>query len=114
MVYIIGVMGGFLSGFFGTGGGLLILPALIHIIKMEETKARGTTLVTVFVAVLVASIIYSNNHYFNWKIAVPLVLGGIIGGLLGAKLVLKISKQVLTLLFDFFLIYTAFKMFFIS
>ena len=114
MVYLIGVLGGFFSGFFGAGGGLIILPALIHFVKMEETKARGTTIVTVFVAVLVSTIIYSKNHFLYWSIAVPLAIGGTIGGWMGAKLVLKISNQILNRVFDFFLIYTAVKLFFAS
>ena len=114
MVYWIGFLGGFFSGFFGAGGGILMLPALIYIVKMDETKARGTALVTIFAAVLVAAAIYSKNCYLNWKIAVPVAIGGAIGGFLGAKFVLKIPKQILNLFFDFFLIYTAFKLFFAS
>ena len=47
MVYAIGILGGFVSGFFGSGGGLIILPALIRILKIDELKARGTTLITI-------------------------------------------------------------------
>ena len=114
MVYFIGIIGGFLSGFFGGGGGLLLLPSLRYFMKMDEMKARGTTLVTVFVAILISTIIYGCNQNIDFSIAIWIALGGAVGGFMGAKLAFKISPQWLRLLFDFFLIYTAFKLFFIS
>lgn len=110
MVYVIGLVGGFVSGFFGTGGGLLILPALIHILKADEYKARGTTLATVLIAVLISSIFYSSHHFFDVALSVKVAIGGAIGGLIGAKLVKKIPKFWLAMIFDIFLLYASFKM----
>ena len=68
MVYVVGVLGGFVSGFFGAGGGLIILPALIRILKLDEYKARGTTLATILIAILVSSIFYSKFNYHIYRI----------------------------------------------
>ena len=104
MEYIIGTLGGFISGFFGAGGGLLIHPALTRILKLDEYKARGTTLITVFPAILVASIFYANYNYFDWDKTIKITLGGCIGGFIGAKFMNKIPKLFLAIIFDIFLI----------
>lgn len=98
-----------MSGFFGAGGGLLIYPALTKILKLDEYKARGTTLITVFPAILIASIFYANYDYFEWKSVWKIVFGGIIGGFLGGKIMKKIPKFYLAIFFDIFLICLSIK-----
>ncbi|MBQ9313843.1 MAG: TSUP family transporter [Clostridia bacterium] len=110
MAYVIGLFAGLISGFFGTGGGLLIHPALTSILKLDEYKARGTTLITVFPAVLVASIFYANYNYFDLSIIVNVVIGGSIGGFIGAKLMKRIPKFWLAITFDIFLVIASIKM----
>ena len=112
MVYAVGILGGFVSGFFGAGGGLIILPALIRILKVDELKARGTTLATILIAILVSSIFYTKYNYFDLELSIKVAIGGIIGGILGAKLVKKIPKFWLSIIFDIFLIWAATNMIF--
>ena len=110
MIYIVGILGGFVSGFFGAGGGLIILPALIRILKVDELKARGTTLATILIAILVSSIFYTKYNYFDLWLSIKVAIGGIVGGFLGAKLVKKIPKFWLSLIFDIFLIWASINM----
>ena len=110
MIYLIGMITGIVSGFFGTGGGLILHPALKKVAKLEEYQARGTTLITVFPAVLIASIFYASFHYFDWQIAIRVMIGGSIGGVIGAKYMKRISPFWLTLLFNIFLIIASIKM----
>ena len=112
MVYVVGVLGGFVSGFFGAGGGLIILPALIRILKLDEYKARGTTLATILIAILVSSIFYSKFNYFDFGMSLKIAIGGIIGGFIGAKVVEKFSRFGLSITFDIFLLYVSLKMIF--
>ena len=114
MVYVVGVLGGFVSGFFGAGGGLIILPALIRILKLDEYKARGTTLATILIAILVSSIFYSKFNYFDFGMSLKIAIGGIIGGFIGAKIVEKFSRFWLSIIFDIFLLYVSLKMIFIQ
>lgn len=110
MVYVVGILGGFVSGFFGAGGGLIILPALIRILKIDELKARGTTLASILVAILLSSIFYNKYNYFDLELSIKAAIGGIIGGFLGAKFIKKIPKFYLALIFDIFLIWASINM----
>ena len=112
MVYAIGLIGGFVSGFFGAGGGLIMLPALVRIAKVDVIKARGTTLASILIAVLIASIYYSKMNYIQISMSIQVALGGIIGGMIGAKVVEKIPKNILSIVFDLFLLYAALRMVF--
>ena len=89
------------------GGGLVLLPAMVEFLKVDDYKARGTTLATIFVATLIASIFYSRKNYFEWDFLLPLVLGGVIGGYIGAKLTNKLPKEILNVAFNLFLIFVA-------
>lgn len=109
MTSLIGLFAGFISGFFATGGGLLIHPALTRILKLDEYKARGTTLITIFPAVLVTSIIYSTFNYFDFSKAIKVIIGGCIGAFVGAKVMKKIPKFYLAIFFDIFLIVASIK-----
>ncbi len=110
MTYIIGLLGGLINGFFGTGGGLIILPALTKIQKIDEYKARGTTLSIILVATLITTIIYAKQNYIDINLSLKAALGGAIGGILGAKIMKKIPQTALSITFDIFLIYVAIKM----
>ena len=113
MVYVIGILGGFVSGFFGAGGGLIVLPALIRILKIDEYKARGTTLASILIAILVSAIFYTKYNYFDFGLSIKVAIGGVIGGFLGARLVKKIPKFWLSMIFDIFLIWASLSMIFI-
>ncbi len=110
MTYLIGIAGGFISGFFGAGGGLIILPALVNFLKVDEYKARGTTIASILVAILITAIFYSKNDYFDFGLSVKVAIGGVIGGYIGAKLMKKIPQKFLAIIFDIFLIYVSIKM----
>lgn len=112
MVYLIGIVGGFVSGFLGTGGGLIILPALVNFLGIDEYKARGTTLASILVGSLISAIFYVKYNYFDLNLCIKVAIGGIIGGFLGAKYMKKIPKNILSIIFDVFLIYASIKMIF--
>ena len=41
---IIGILAGIISGLFSTGGGMILVPAFIYLLKLDATKARGTSI----------------------------------------------------------------------
>lgn len=104
MAYVIGAIGGMLGGMFGSGSGLIILPAIIKFLKVDEYTARGTTLITVLMIVISSAFFYYKNNYFDIKLGIYTAIGGIIGGVIGAKLTKKIPKFWLSLIFNVFVI----------
>lgn len=112
MAYLIGAVGGLLGGLFGSGSGLVILPAIIKFLKVDEYSARGTTLITVLFIVISSTFFYYKNDYFDLKLGINSAIGGIIGGIIGAKVIKKISEFWLTLIFEVFVLIVSLIMIF--
>lgn len=107
---IIGLLAGFISGFFSTGGGLILVPAFIYLLEMDAQKSRGTSIFCILPMVITSSFFYYKGHFIDWKVAVLCAIGGAIGGYIGAKLLKKIPKKILKIAFTIFLIYASYKM----
>jgi uncharacterized membrane protein YfcA len=81
-----GLVVGGLAGFFGIGGGLLIVPALIFATGMPLRNAVGTSLVVVTALGLTTAASYAVSGDVNWWLVAVLLLGGIGGSLAGIAL----------------------------
>lgn len=97
----IGFVVGVFSGFFGIGGGFLIVPGLILATGMPLTSAIGTSLVAVSAFGAATAVSYALSGLIDWSLAGLFVLGGLLGGLAGARLgnVLAARKHALNLVF---------------
>lgn len=65
---IIGLIAGIVSGLFSSGGGMIIVPSLIYIFKLDQIKARATSVFVIFPMVIVTGIIYYSKNFLDWKI----------------------------------------------
>ena len=108
----VGLFAGFISGLFATGGGMIIVPALINVFKIDDAKARATSVFTILPMAIASGMFYYKNEYFDWNLGIRCAIGGIIGGIVGAKLLNKVSTHILKTVFTFFLIYTSIRMMF--
>ncbi len=107
---LLGIVAGFVSGLFATGGGMILVPAFIYFLGMEDKKARGTSTLCILVMVLTSGFFYYKNDYINWNIGIMCAIGGVVGGFFGAKLLKKVSEKILKIMFLGFLIYASIKM----
>lgn len=82
--------GGF-SGFFGIGGGFLIVPGLIASTGMPMINAVGTSLVAVTAFGLTTAANYAFSGLVDWVLAAVFIAGGIVGSLLGTKAAKRLS-----------------------
>ena len=80
-----GLVTGALSGFFGIGGGFLIVPALILATGMPILYAVGSSLVAVTAFGLTTAANYALSGFVDWSLAALFISGGVLGGLLGAR-----------------------------
>ena len=107
---IIGLFAGIMSGFFGSGGGMILIPAYLYILKMKDKKARATSIISIMPMVIVSSLFYIKANYIDLNLSIKCIIGGIIGGIIGTKLLDKISTKTLRILFTCFLIYSSARM----
>ena len=107
---VLGVLAGFISGLFAAGGGMIVVPAFIHIFKLREAEARATSVFVILPMVVTSGLFYYNNNYMDWTIGIKCAIGGIVGGFIGSKLLKKLSDKILKILFIIFLIYVSIKM----
>lgn len=109
-VALVGLAAGALSGLFGVGGGLLIVPGLVGIVKLERRLAHGTSLAAtlpIAVASVAAYIVHGN---VDWAVAGFLTVGSIGGAILGTYLLQIISKRALTIAFVVIIVATAVRL----
>lgn len=88
-----GLVVGFLSGFFGIGGGFLIVPAIMLGSGMATINAVGSSLVSVGLFGLTTATTYAVAGLVDWRVATIFVMGGIAGGLVGVKLSVHLSEK---------------------
>ncbi|MCR5869712.1 MULTISPECIES: sulfite exporter TauE/SafE family protein [unclassified Sphingomonas] len=81
-----GLAVGLASGFFGIGGGFLIVPALIAATRMPLTYAVGTSLVVVSALGATTAGSYALSGYVDWRVAGLMLLGGVAGAVAGIAL----------------------------
>jgi uncharacterized protein len=82
---VLGLLTGTLSGFFGIGGGFLIVPGLMLATGMPLFYAIGLSLVAVAAFGVTTAANYALSGFVDWTLAALFVVGGALGGLLGAK-----------------------------
>jgi uncharacterized protein len=89
----LGLATGTLSGFFGIGGGFLIVPALMLATGMPIINAVGSSLVAVTAFGLATAASYSWSGLVSWELAGFFVAGGLVGGLVGTRLARHLSAR---------------------
>ena len=81
----LGLATGTLSGFFGIGGGFLIVPALMLATGMSIMNAVSSSLVAVTAFGLTTAASYAYSGLVSWTLAGLFVAGGVVGGLIGTR-----------------------------
>lgn len=97
----IGLLAGAISGFFGIGGGFLVVPGIMLGSGMPIINAIGSSLFSVGAFGLTTAINYALSGLIDWSIAGAFILGGIVGGVAGMTAALRLAarKQLLSRIF---------------
>jgi uncharacterized membrane protein YfcA len=97
-----GLMVGLLAGFFGIGGGFLIVPGLVGATAMPLISAIGSSLVAVTAFGATTAVSYAVSGLVDWRLAALFVIGGAAGGALGIGLGARLCehKRALSLVFS--------------
>ena len=107
---LIGILAGIITGLFSTGGGLILVPAFMYLLKEESKKARGTSVFCILFMAIASSFFYGKGHYIDWNISILCAIGGAIGGYIGAKLLKRLPEKTIKIFFTILLAYVALKM----
>lgn len=107
---LVGAAGGLLSGAFGVGGGILMVPLLILVTGMDQRRASATSLAAIVPAALAGSITYFLNGEVDLLAALFVAVGGIAGSWIGTWLLRRLSLGWLRWLFIALLVAVAVRM----
>ncbi len=111
ILIVIGLAAGFLGGLVGLGGAIILIPAMVMFLAMDQRMAQGTTLAIMLPPIgLFAAFNYYKAGYVNIKYALVIAIVFAVGGYLGSKLALNIPATTLKKIFAVVLVLMAAKM----
>jgi len=98
-VLVIGLIIGFIGAIMGIGGGFLLVPMLIYLVRVPTATVIGTSLVLTFLTMVAATVLHAaTNHLVDAVLALILMVGGVIGAQFGAHAGQRIRGEWLRLL----------------
>lgn len=100
----VGIVAGFINGFFGAGGGLLLVPMISFVQKDDSKTAHATTLACVLFMCIASSVIYFVKNELDYKLILVCLIGSLIGSFVGTKLLKKLKNNVIDLIFSVVLV----------
>lgn len=110
-IVAVGIGAGLLSGLFGVGGGILIVPGLVMLGGMDRRIAHGTSLAAVLPISLSSLVTYWTGGHVDWAVALWLTVGAVAGAFLGTRLLNVLPHDTLALAFAALLVVTAVRLY---
>lgn len=102
---VAGALAGAANGFFGAGGGMVLVPLLLCWIKLDERKTFATSVAIILPLCAVSAAVYLFRFNIDIKLVTPYLTGGLIGGFVGGCCFKKIPTSILHRVFGVLLIY---------
>jgi len=109
---LIGLLGGLSSGLFGVGGGLVFVPLLVMLQKMNLHQAIGTSIAIVIPTAMMSTLRHANAGNVDWKVAAWVTLFALAGAWMGSSLSIQMDAAHLRRFYALFLVCVAAKLFF--
>ena len=115
LLALIGLAAGVFGGMVGLGGGVIMIPAMIYFLGMNQISAQGTSLAVMLPPVGILAVInYYKAGQINLKYALIIAIAFTVGGYFGSKIALNIPVALVKKIFAISLIAIAVRMFFKS
>ncbi len=109
---LLGGLAGLVNGFFGSGGGLLLVPFLIRICKLSQRKAFATSVAIVLPLCTMSAFLYYLFGGLSLRPALPYLLGGLVGGWTGGRLFRRVNVLWLRRVFALLILFCGGRMLF--
>ena len=108
LVLLLGLAAGILVGLLGIGGGIVLVPAMVHILHLDQHLAQGTSLLVLLPPIGLGALRqYWKAGNVNLRAGILCAVGMILGAYIGGKTAVPMSSQLLKGLFGGFLMFSA-------
>jgi uncharacterized protein len=108
IVLLIGLCAGVMVGLLGIGGGIVLVPALVHLLHMDQHAAQGTSLFVLLPPIGLGALLeYRKKGDVDFRAGILCALGMLTGGYLGGRIAVPMSSDHLKQLFGAFLMFSA-------
>lgn len=104
---LIGLFAGVVSGLFGVGGGIIVVPGLVLLLDFPQRRASGTSMATILASTVAALAVFANDGEVDWRAAAILGAGAVLGSWLGARHLDRIPERWLSITFIIVLLIAA-------
>lgn len=109
---IIGLSAGLINGLFGGGGGMVVVPMLMFLLKYLPKNAHATAILIILPLSLISGMFYAVFGSVKLDLVIPVLIGVVSGGILGAFLLSKLSSKWLVIIFSAVMTVAGLKMLF--
>lgn len=107
-VIALGLAVGVLVGLMGIGGGVVLVPAMVYLLRMDQHLAQGTSLLLQLPPVGIGALyLYWKNGSVDLRAGLVCVVGFLLGGYFGSLVALRIQERNLRAMFGMFLMFAA-------
>lgn len=98
-IIVLGALIGVINGFFGGGGGMIVVPLLTEKFGLTQKQAQATAIFVILPISIASSIIYITKNSIDFAVGWSVILGVLIGGALGAMLLKKLNNLIVKAIF---------------
>lgn len=107
-----GLTVGFVNGFLGAGGGMILVPILTLLLGLNSKVAHSTAVFVITPICLISGITYIVKGVVDWQILLPVAIGTVIGGIVGTFLLKNLKNDVINIIFWCVMIFSGMFMIF--
>jgi hypothetical protein len=111
ILVVVGLLAGALSGFVGVGGGIIIVPAMIYFMNMNQIQAQGVSLALLLLPVGILGVMnYYKAGHIQFNCVLILAVGFIIGTYFGSKFALRLPEYKIKFAFALIMLFVGVQM----
>jgi hypothetical protein len=111
ILVVVGLLAGALSGFVGVGGGIIIVPAMIYFMNMNQIQAQGVSLALLLLPVGILGVMnYYKAGHIQFNYVLILAVGFIIGTYFGSKFALRLPEYKIKFAFALIMLFVGVQM----
>ena len=109
---LLGGLSGLVAALCGVGGGIILVPAFVFFLGLDQKTAVATSLTAIILTAFVATVRNNQNHLIDWKVVIPTAIGAAIVAWFSADALKHLSNEVLTRIFAILMVIVGTRMLF--